>query len=183
MLLDTPICDFDWKAPDFVLPDLDGTPVSAARSYGPNGLLVAFICNHCPYVKAVIARLVADAAALKDAGVNTLTVMPNDFRAYPDDRPALMRAFAEQHAFAFPYLLDEDQSVARAFGAVCTPDFFGFNRDGGLQYRGRIDHAKMADPAGRAPELLDAMRQVASTGQGPAQQQPSMGCSIKWKEK
>jgi len=181
MLLDTPICDFDWQAPEFTLPDLDGHTVASAQSYGPNGLLVAFICNHCPYVKAVIARLVADAAALKAAGVNTLAVMPNDFRNYPDDSPDNMRAFAKQHAFGFPYLLDEDQSVARAFGAVCTPDFFGFNRDGGLQYRGRIDDAKMGDASRRAPELLNAMRQVAETGQGPAQQQPSMGCSIKWK--
>lgn len=182
MLLDTPLCDFDWQAPDFTLPDLDGTPVSSAQSYGPNGLLVAFICNHCPYVKAVITRLVADAAQLAKAGVNTVAVMPNDFRNYPDDRPEMMREFAKRHAFAFPYLLDEEQRVARAFGAVCTPDFFGFNRDRGLQYRGRIDDAKMGDPANRAPELLDAMRQVAETGQGPAQQQPSMGCSIKWKE-
>jgi len=181
MLLDSPVCDFGWKAPDFTLPDLDGRAVSLARSYGPGGLLVAFICNHCPYVKAVIGRLVADAAALADQGIHTLAVMPNDFNAYPDDRPSMMKAFAERHALPFPYLLDQEQSVARAFNAVCTPDFFGFNRAGELQYRGRLDDAKMSEAAGRKPELLEAMRQIAATGRGPAHQQPSMGCSIKWK--
>ncbi len=184
MLLDSPVCDFAWKAPDFTLPDLDGRAVSVAQSYGPNGLLVAFICNHCPYVKAVIGRLVADARALADEGINTLAVMPNDFDAYPDDGPEQMKAFAERHGVTFPYLLDEAQAAARAYGAVCTPDFFGFNGAGELQYRGRLDDAKMETPVNhnnRKTELLDAMRLVAATGKGPAQQTPSMGCSIKWK--
>ena len=181
MLIDTPICDFGWKAPDFTLPDVDGRAVSLTQSYGPNGLLVAFICNHCPYVKAVIDRLVADARTLADEGVNALAVMPNDFQAYPDDHPEKMKAFAAAHQFPFPYLLDEEQTVARAYGAVCTPDFFGFNGAGELQYRGRLDDAKMQEAAHRKTELLDAMRQVAKTGKGPDRQVPSMGCSIKWK--
>lgn len=181
MRLDSPICDFGWKAPDFTLPDLDGRPVSFAQSYGRGGLLVAFICNHCPHVKAIIDRLVADAATLKAEGINTLAVMPNDYHAYPDDRPEKMHEFAARHNFTFPYLLDEDQAAARAFDAVCTPDFFGFNRAGELQYRGRLDDARMENPAARKTELLDAMRLIAKTGNGPARQTPSMGCSIKWK--
>ena len=181
MLLDTPICDFGWKAPDFTLPDLDGREVSSAQSYHPNGLLVAFICNHCPYVIAVIDRLVADAGVLMGEGVNVLAVMSNDFRAYPDDHPDKMKAFAKKHGFTFPYLLDQEQATARAYGAVCTPDFFGFNRDRELQYRGRIDDAGMKSPVNRKTELLDAMRLVAETGNGPKHQAASMGCSIKWK--
>ena len=185
MLLDTPLCDFGWKAPDFTLPDLNGRRVSLAQSAGANGLLLAFICNHCPYVKAVIDRLVADADLLRAEGVNTLAVMPNDFHAYPDDRPLKMKAFAERHRFTFPYLTDEEQVVARDYGAVCTPDFFGFNRALELQYRGRLDDIGMdaaaKGEATRQTELLDAMRLVISTGEGPAQQNASMGCSIKWK--
>ncbi len=184
MLLDTPVCDFGWKAPDFTLPDLDGQGVALApgQEPGANGLLVAFICNHCPYVKAIITRLVADATLLMAGGVDVLAVMPNDFRAYPEDSPAQMKKFARRHQFSFPYLLDEEQAVARAYGAVCTPDFFGFNRDGELHYRGRLDDAGMTEnPAQRKTELLDAMGLIAKTGQGPEQQTPSMGCSIKWR--
>ena len=181
MLLDTPLCDFGWKAPEHTLPDLDGQPVSLTHSYGPNGLLVAFICNHCPFVKAVIDRLVADANTLMAEGINVLAVMPNDFHAYPDDHPKRMKEFAHAHHFTFPYLLDETQAVARAYGAVCTPDFFGFNRAGELQYRGRLDDARMETPVNRKAELLDAMRLIAETGNGPAEQLPSMGCSIKWR--
>ena len=181
MLLDTPICQFGWQAPDFTLPDVDGTPISINQSYGPNGLLVAFICNHCPYVKAIIARLVADAALLREDGISTLAIMSNDFHNYPDDHPAKMKQFAAQHGFTFPYLLDETQEVARAYRAICTPDFFGFNRAGELQYRGQLDDANMKDASQRQADLLNAMRAIAKTGQGPAQQTPSMGCSIKWK--
>ena len=180
MLLDSPVCDFGWKAPDFILPDLDGRAVSIAQSYAPNGLLVAFICNHCPYVKAIIDRLVEDASVLMAKGINVLAVMPNDFHAYPDDAPEKMKEFSERHKFPFPYLLDQEQAAAHAYGAICTPDFFGFNGAGELQYRGRLDDAKMDDPTERKPELLDAMRLVAKTGKGPAQQMASMGCSIKW---
>lgn len=183
MKLDTPLCDFGWKAPaDFTLPDLDGRMVSVAQSYGGGGLLVAFICNHCPYVQAIAEHFAEDAGELAAIGVPVLAVMPNDFHAYPDDRPALMKTFAKEHAFSFPYLLDETQAMARAYGAVCTPDFFGFNAGGELQYRGRLDNAGMnAAPAERKPELLDAMRMVAKTGRGPKAQTASMGCSIKWR--
>lgn len=186
MLLDTPVCDFGWQAPAFDLADPSGKRFAWADIMGERGLLIAFICNHCPYVKAIIGRLVDDAKALQTEGVGVAAIMPNDYAAYPADAPALMIEFATEHGFTFPYLIDEDQSVARAYGAVCTPDFFGFNASGGLQYRGRIDDltmgTKMKGAAHRAPELLDAMRQAATTGKGPAKQTPSMGCSIKWKD-
>ena len=181
MLLDSTVCDFGWKAPDFTLPDLDGEMVSSGRSYGPNGLLVVFICNHCPYVIAVIDRVVADATTLIADGINVVAVMSNDYNVYKDDHPDKMKEFAHKHEFIFPYLLDEDQAVARAYRAVCTPDFFGFNRDGELQYRGRLDDARMEHPVDRKTELLDAMGLVTATGKGPDKQIPSMGCSIKWK--
>ena len=181
MLLDTPLCDFGWKAPTFTLADPDGNRHSLDGLMGERGLLVAFICNHCPYVVAVIDRLVADAAVLKEEGVNTVAIMSNDYATYTDDSPDKMMQFAASHGFGFPYLVDETQEVARAWGAVCTPDFFGLNAAGELQYRGRIDDAKMGDAEGRTPELLNAMRQVAATGKGPAEQFPSMGCSVKWR--
>ena len=181
MAADSPVCEFGWNAQPFSLPDTEGTIHDMQSTMGENGLLVAFICNHCPYVKAVIDRLVEDAKALQAEGVGVLAVMSNDYVKYPDDSPERMKAFAAEHGFTFPYLLDEDQSVARAYGAVCTPDFFGFNGDGELQYRGRIDDARMGDASERTPELLDAMRRIAETGRGPEQQTPSMGCSIKWR--
>ena len=181
MLLDTPLCDFGWKAPAFTLADPDGNRHSLDGLMGERGLLVAFICNHCPYVVAVIDRLVADAAVLKEEGVNTVAIMSNDYATYTDDSPDKMMQFAARHGFGFPYLVDETQEVARAWGAVCTPDFFGLNAAGELQYRGRIDDAKMGDADDRTPELLNAMRQVAATGKGPAEQFPSMGCSVKWR--
>lgn len=182
MLLDTPVCDFGWPAPAFDLADPSGQRFTLDDVMGPNGVLVAFICNHCPYVKAIITRLVEDAKALQEQGIGVAAIMPNDYARYPADAPALMAAFATEHGFTFPYLIDEDQSVACAYGAVCTPDFFGFDNTGGLQYRGRIDDAKMGDASARTPELVDAMQQVANSGKGPSEQTPSMGCSIKWKE-
>ena len=134
MLLDTPLCDFGWKAPTFTLADPDGNRHSLDGLMGERGLLVAFICNHCPYVKAVIDRLITDAAALAKDGVNTVAIMPNDYASHPDDSPPRMKAFAQQHGFGFPYLIDETQQVARDWGAVCTPDFFGLNAAGELQY-------------------------------------------------
>ena len=181
MLLDTPICDFGWKAPAFTLSEPDGASHSLDGLMGENGLLVAFICNHCPYVKAVIDRLVADAAALREDGITTVAIMPNNFASYPDDSPPKMRDFAARHKFGFPYLVDNTQEVARAWGAICTPDFFGLNAEGELQYRGRLDDAARGDASNRSAELLTAMRQVAQTGAGPADQIASMGCSIKWK--
>lgn len=177
----TPLCDFGWKAPAFTLRDPLGGTYSLDGMMGKKGLLVAFICNHCPYVVAVIDRLVADAAALKDDGVNTVAIMANDYATYTDDSPDRMLEFAAKHGFGFPYLVDETQEVARAWGAVCTPDFFGLNEAGELQYRGRIDDAKMGDASNRTPELMNAMRQIAATGKGPADQSPSMGCSVKWR--
>ncbi|MEC8807361.1 MAG: thioredoxin family protein [Pseudomonadota bacterium] len=181
MLLDTPLCDFGWKAPTFSLADPDGNRHCLDGLMGERGLLVAFICNHCPYVKAVIDRLITDAAALAKDGVNTVAIMPNDYASHPDDSPQRMREFAKRHRFGFPYLIDETQQVARDWGAVCTPDFFGLNAAGELQYRGRIDDAKMGEAGSRTEELLQAMRLVAATGRGPEAQTASMGCSIKWK--
>ena len=180
MLLDTPICDFGWQAPDFSLADPDGQTHSLNSLMGERGLLIAFICNHCPYVKAIIDRLIDDAEALHPHGVNTVAIMPNDYHSYPDDSPAKMKEFIRLHTISFPYLIDETQQVARAYGAVCTPDFFGLNAAGQLQYRGRLDDARMGAAEHRQAELLAAMQMVAETGKGPAQQIPSMGCSIKW---
>ena len=180
MLLDTPICDFGWKAPEFTLNDPDGRAHRMRDHLGERGLLVAFICNHCPYVQAIAARLATDTRTLLDEGVGVLAVMSNDYRRYPQDSPERMRAFAETHGFSFPYLVDEDQSVGKAWGAVCTPDFFGLNGAGELQYRGRLDDAGMGDAGARNAELLSAMRGIAATGRGPDVQTPSMGCSIKW---
>ena len=177
----TPLCDFGWKAPTFSLRDPMGGSYSLDSLMGEKGLLVAFICNHCPYVVAVIDRLVADAASLKEDGINTVGIMANDYATYPDDSPDKMLVFAARYGFGFPYLVDETQEVARAWGAVCTPDFFGLNAAGELQYRGRIDDAKMGDASTRTPELLTAMRQIAATGTGPAEQLSSMGCSVKWR--
>ena len=181
MLLDTPICDFGWKAPSFSLADPDGTLHGMEDAMGEKGLLIAFICNHCPYVKAIVDRLVADAKSLQDEGFGVLAVMSNDYVRVPADNPEAMKRFAADHGFSFPYLVDEDQGVGRAYGAVCTPDFFGFNNKGELQYRGRLDDAKMSDATDRTPELVEAMRLVATTGHGPDQQIASMGCSIKWR--
>lgn len=180
MLLDTPVCDFGWKARTFILSTPDGTKHSLDEAIGENGLLIAFICNHCPYVKAIIERLVDDAGTLQSEGIGVLAIMPNDYRAVRADSPQQMKLFAREFGFTFPYLVDEDQAVAKAYGAVCTPDFFGFNNRGELQYRGRLDDAKMGDASSRTAELLSAMRLIARTGQGPEQQTPSMGCSIKW---
>ena len=183
MAAQPPICDFGWKAVDAELPGVDGNTHRIFDHKGANGLLVAFICNHCPYVKAVIDRLARDAKELADLGIGTIAISSNDASAYPEDSFENMKRFAEQHGFPFPYLHDEDQSVARAYGAVCTPDFFGFNGDLGLQYRGRIDASrKQATPDDTGRDLFNAMKQVAETGEGPTEQVPSIGCSIKWKD-
>ena len=181
MLLETPGCEFGDVHHHFVLPDAHGTQHDLNDHIGENGVLLAFICNHCPYVVAIADRLAADAQVLMDEGFGVLAINANDFTTYPADAPDKMPAFAEKHGFTFPYLIDEDQAVARKYDAVCTPDFFGFNADGLLQYRGRLDDARMDDASGRTPELLNAMRQIAKTGVGPRDQTPSMGCSIKWR--
>lgn len=181
MLLDSPVCDFGWKAPEFELKDADGATARMSDHLADKGLLIAFICNHCPYVQAIADRLAQDTNALLDEGIGVLAIMSNDYRSVPADAPDRMKAFAQEHGFRFPYLVDEDQSVGRAYGAVCTPDFFGFNAAGELQYRGRLDDLRMKADGERTPELLNAMRMIAETGQGPREQTPSMGCSIKWR--
>jgi peroxiredoxin len=182
MAEETPICDFGWKAPPFTLPATDGKTYSLEALRGKTGTLVMFICNHCPYVKAVIDRIVRDCDELRGLGIGAVAISSNDVEHYPEDSFENMRRFAEAHRFGFPYLYDESQDVARAYDAVCTPDFFGFNADLELQYRGRLDASrKEAAPANVRRDLFEAMRQIAETGQGPREQTPSIGCSIKWK--
>ncbi len=179
--METPICDFGWKAVDFALPGVDGKTYALRDVAGPNGLLVMFICNHCPYVKAVIERIVRDVAELKTLGVGAIAIMSNDPTEYPEDSFENMRLLSDQLAFPMPYVLDATQTVAKAYGAVCTPDFFGFNRNLELQYRGRLDESrKESAPAHARRDLFEAMKLVAETQRGPAEQIPSMGCSIKW---
>ena len=181
MLLDAPICDFGWKAPDFTLKTPNGDAFTMSENLGEKGLLIMFICNHCPYVKAIATRLTEDTNLLMAEGINVLAVMSNDYQHVEADSPQNMLRFAEQHGFAFPYLVDEDQQVGKQYGAVCTPDFFGFNHLGELQYRGRLDDARLHDDHNREPELLNAMQMIAGIGKGPKQQTASMGCSIKWR--
>lgn len=169
------------RASDFALPDLDGRIVRLADVRGAHGTLVMFLCNHCPYVKAVIGRIVEDARTLMAEGIGVAAIMSNDYRAYPADAPDRMQAFAAEHGFPFPYLLDETQMVARAYDAVCTPDFFGYDANLALRYRGRLDASKTTLVPNARRELLEAMRQVAATDQGPDEQIPSIGCSIKWR--
>ena len=177
-----PFCNFGEKAHDFALPATDGRTYRLADLAGPKGTVIVFMCNHCPYVKAVIDRLIRDAKDLAALGVNTIAICSNDAVAYPADSFAQMRSWAEEKAFPFKYLHDESQAVARAYDAICTPDFFGYNADLELQYRGRLDESgRQAGSPGARRELFDAMQQVAATGRGPAEQTPSMGCSIKWK--
>jgi peroxiredoxin len=188
MAVETPICDFGTPAIDFALPEA-GRPGSEERIWtlqdcrGEKGLLVMFICNHCPYVKAVIDRIVRDAKDLESLGIRSVAISANDVQQYPEDSFDKMRLLAAEKGFGFPYLYDESQRVARSYGAVCTPDFFGYNADLELQYRGRLDASRTdAAPEDARRELFEAMRQVAETGRGPTEQIPSMGCSIKWRE-
>jgi peroxiredoxin len=179
--LETPVCDFGRAAVDFSLPDTDGKQWTLQDCAGEKGLLVMFICNHCPYVKAVRERLVRDARELRDLGVNSVAIMSNDPNQYEEDSPENMANIAREYGFPFPYLLDETQEIAKAYGAVCTPDFFGYNADMQLQYRGRLDESrKETAPEGVRRDLFEAMKQIAETGSGPKEQIPSMGCSIKW---
>lgn len=176
-----PLCDFGWKAPDFRLTATDGQSRSLGDVRGAKGTLIVFICNHCPYVKAIVSRLVRDAIDLQAAGIGVAAICSNDQAAYPEDSFDNMKRFAKAHGFIFPYLHDETQEVALAYGAVCTPDFFGFNGADELQYRGRLDESKATAVPDARRELYEAMMAVARTGQGPREQIPSMGCSIKWK--
>ncbi len=181
--LETPVCDFALPAIDFSLPGVDGKTWTLEQCRGENGLLVMFICNHCPYVKAVIDRILRDARELKGLGVNCVAIMSNDSTYYEEDSFENMQKIAEQLNFPFPYLLDEPQRVAKAYGAVCTPDFFGYNGELQLRYRGRLDESrKEAAAEDVRRDLFEAMKQVSETGKGPDAQIPSIGCSIKWRE-
>lgn len=180
--LNPPLCDFDTKAPDFNLLGVDSKYWTLADCMGENGLLVMFICNHCPYVKAIHSRILRDTSELKQYGINSIAIMPNDTVNYPDDSYQNMQRIAKEHNYSFPYLFDETQQVAQAYGAVCTPDFFGYNADFELQYRGRLDASrKNTAPEGTPRELFNAMKLIAQSGKGPAEQLSSIGCSIKWK--
>jgi len=179
--LTTPICDFGAAAPHFTLPGTDGKTYSLADITGEKGTLIMFICNHCPFVRAVIGRIVADAKILQAAGVGVVAINANDPKEYPQDGPDKMPDFAKSNGFTFPYLFDATQEVARAYGAVCTPDFFGYNAAGELQYRGRLDASRTEPVPNAKRELLEAMQQIVKTGQGPREQTPSMGCNIKWR--
>ncbi len=181
VLAKTGICDFGWRARDFALRGVDGKTYTLADVRGRKGTLIVFICNHCPYVRAVIGRIVEEANALRPIGIGTIAVMPNDTDAYPEDSFDNMKAFAAKHSFTFPYVIDSTQELAKAYGAQCTPDFFGFNAQDELQYRGRLDASRTSLVPNARRELFEAMQQVAASGRGPQEQLPSMGCSIKWK--
>lgn len=170
-----PVCEFGWEAVDFSLPSTDGARVGLADIQGARGTLVMFICNHCPYVLSVLNQIIGDARDLQALGIGVVAISSNDAGSYPQDGPKHMASLARDHEFPFPYLYDESQETARAYDAACTPDFFGFNAVGELQYRGRL-----VAPDGRR-ELFEALRTIAETGAGPREQVPSMGCSIKWK--
>ena len=176
-----PVCNFGEKAKPFELKATDGRTCTLDDVRGPKGTLVMFICNHCPYVKSVLDRIIRDVKDLEAHGIGAVAIMSNDTVNYPDDSFSNMQKLAEAKNLPFPYLFDETQEVARAYDAVCTPDFFGYNADLELQYRGRLDASKTTPVPNAVRELYDAMVQVAETGKGPKDQIPSMGCSIKWK--
>ena len=179
--LQPPLCDFGWKAREFNLRGVDGKRYTLENICGKNGLLVMFICNHCPYVKSIRERIVRDTRELLLHGINSIAIMSNDPAEYEEDSFENMRLIAQQYNYPFPYVWDETQEVARDYGAVCTPDFFGFNAQLELQYRGRLDASRKETVADAPRDLFDAMVQVARSGHGPQEQIASMGCSIKWK--
>ncbi|MBL4623260.1 MAG: thioredoxin family protein [Immundisolibacteraceae bacterium] len=179
---ESPLCDFDAPAVDFDLPGIDGRGWSLEQCRGQNGTLVMFICNHCPYVIAVIERIVADCNLLATEGIKAVAIMSNDSDQYPEDNFEKMIEFGDRHRLTFPYLLDVDQNIAKSYGAVCTPDFFGYNQNLKLQYRGRLDESSKAAVANARRDLLLAMSSIGKTGTGPVEQIASMGCSIKWRD-
>ena len=182
MPIQTPICDFGKKALPFELKSTEKTFISLNDFIGKNGTLIMFICNHCPYVKTIIKDLVKDCSKLKEFGINSLAICSNDYISYPEDSFENMIKFSNDNKFGFPYLIDETQKVAKAYNAVCTPDFFGYNKDLRLQYRGRIREIKKLSPLRNGDsDLFKAMKQIAETGNGPEDQIPSAGCSIKWR--
>ena len=177
---ESPICDFDLPAVDFNLKGVDEKHYDLNSLKGPNGLLIMFICNHCPYVKSIINRIIRDTSELKKLGINSVGIMSNNPNEYEEDSFENMKKIALDLDFSFPYLIDETQEVAKSYGAVCTPDFFGYNKDLGLQYRGRLDESRKESVKAAKRELFKAMKTIAETGKGPVDQIPSMGCSIKW---
>jgi peroxiredoxin len=180
-LTKTPICNFGEKAKNFSLKSTENKKVSIEDIKGDNGTLIMFICNHCPYVKAIIKDIVEDVKFLENLGIKSAAIMSNDVKNYPDDSFENMISFSKTHNFSFPYLIDDTQKIAKEYGAVCTPDFFGYNKDLGLQYRGRIRELKNLKPVRVGDsDLKNAMKLIAKTGKGPTEQIPSMGCSIKW---
>ncbi len=178
---ETAVCEFGDAAPDFDLPGVDGRRYRLGELRGEKGTLVMFICNHCPYVKSVLDRIVRDTRELAGQGIASVAIMSNDPTDYREDSFDNMVRIAREKEFPFPYLLDETQEVAKAYGAVCTPDFFGYNADLELQYRGRLDESRTEAVPGARRELFEAMTEIARSGSGPADQTPSIGCSIKWK--
>ena len=180
-LLSTPICEFGAKMPDFYLKNVDGKYFTKEMCLGPNGTLIFFICNHCPYVKAIINELIETVKKLQKYGVHCTAIMPNDFIKYPEDNYENMKIFSKKNKFNFSYLIDTDQSIAKKFGAVCTPDFFGYNLNHELQYRGRLGKMENLEFVGKKNDLLDAMIEISKKNIGPKDQFPSAGCSIKWK--
>ena len=181
-LTKTPVCNFGEKIKDFSLMSTDNKKISLSDIQGTKGTLVMFICNHCPYVRAVITETVKVALEIKKLGIQSVAIMSNDTKNYPEDSFDNMKLFSKKHKFSFPYLIDETQEIAKSFGAVCTPDFFGYNDKGELQYRGRVRQLNHLTPVMEGEsELLSAMKLIADTGQGPKEQIPSMGCNIKWK--
>ena len=181
VLLSSPICDFGSKIIDFSLQNVDEKFYKLNNFIGSNGTLIMFICNHCPYVKTIIKKLVLTTEELKKNGINSIAIMPNDFIKYPEDNFENMKIFSKKHKFDFPYLIDESQTIAKSFGAVCTPDFFGYNRDGLLNYRGRMSEMNNLKFVNEKNELLEAMIMISKKNKGPKIQYPSAGCSIKWK--
>ena len=180
-LTKTPICDFGKKAENFQLKSTDNKMISLNDIKGKNGTLIMFICNHCPYVKAVIEDMVNDTNALKKEGINSVAIMSNDTKNYPEDSFENMIKFSNEHKFNFPYLIDKDQEIAKKYNAVCTPDFFGYNTKLELQYRGRMRELRdLKKISSGESDLKKAMDLISTTGNGPKNQFPSMGCSIKW---
>lgn len=179
-LLSSPLCEFGKKMPQFDLKNIDGKLYESSKIINKDGILIFFICNHCPYVKAIVKRLVKTIRILQNLNIECLAIMPNDVNKYPEDNFENMKKFSELNSFTFPYLIDSDQNIAKQFGAVCTPDFFGYNKIKELQYRGRLSEIKNLEFVNDHNDLLDAMKQIRDTGMGPKIQFPSSGCSIKW---
>lgn len=180
--LETPPVERGWQAPDFNLRGTDGNKYSPQDVVGEKGLVIMFVCNHCPFVKAIASKIKRDMDELKELGINAIAIMSNDTENYPEDSFDNMKIFKQKNGWDFPYVIDEDQSVAKAYAAVCTPDFFGFDANLKLQYRGRLDDSGMQKKEGGKRELFEAMKQLAGSGSVPTVQKPSIGCSIKWKE-